>query len=547
MITPGHEGERAALPHEHASRAADWGVMSTPPSEVAGALPPPSGPPLPADLTPPPPPPAANGAYPNGTYPAEATAADALLAEAAGTEAAAEEPVAPRRRINPDVVVPVGAWPEGTWDPVPEPDPVDPTLLVPAEEVRAAASVPRPETVAEADEPSLFATGERVPGDPRPEPAPATAPVAAATGAGAAGTLPPSTRDRADAASRPPRAGGRHRWAKVGGGAAVLFAAAAGIAVAVNGGGGSGDTGAAPTAAAVTNAPATTAAPTTAAPTTAAATTTPAPATTAPATTTTPATTVAPTTSPATTAAAPTTVPGTPAADVLAAVPVAAERTGGFAVTQYPTAPFADGCDLTTQLLRRDSRVPVQTAPDAPCTVVAGRWVSPYDGAEAEDPAALALDRPVTMREAWESGASTWTPAQRAAFVADVADPRTARLATAAVVRAKGDRDPSAWLPEGPARCTYLADYLSVKARWGLSMDRAEADRVRTLLQGECAGLTVAPWAAPPAPPELPTSTTVPYYLDCNDAAARGVTSIPRGAPGYRDALDGNGNGIACE
>lgn len=516
--------------------------MPTHPDEVAGALPPPSGRPLPADLTPPPPPPSL-AALADSAAPGPTTDP--------GADETIEVPVTPRRRINPDVVVPVGAWPEGTWDPVPEPEPVDPAVLAadeasrylvtdavpPArvEPVREPVSleplrpVPAPERAFTDGEPALFG-----PVNPRDDaPVAETAPTIA---------LPP-TAPRAGLLARQPR------WAKIGGAAAVLFAATAAIGVAADRG---GDGSAAPTTAATATLAGSATAATTATPTTiattvaatiAATSTVPATTTAAPTTTSAPTTTVAPTT----TQAAPTTVPGTGAADVLAAIPVAAERTGGFAASQFATAPSADGCDLSTHLLRRDSATPVQTAADAPCTIVAGSWTSPYDGTTTADPGTLALDRPVTMREAWESGASTWTAAQRAAYASELTDRRTARMAPAATVRAKADRDPAGWLPDGAARCTYLADYLSVKARWGLSMDRAEATRVRSVLDTDCPGLVVSPWSAPPAPPELPTPTTVPYYLDCADAAAKGVTSIPRGAPGFRDALDGNGNGIACE
>ncbi len=506
--------------------------MSSPSSnEVAGALPPPSGPPLSNELAPPAPvadPVVADPAVP------DSLADDSLLAA---------EPVRPRR-VNPDVIVPVGVWPEGTWDPEPVPEPL--TDAAATETVTAASPGPSDDA-----EPSLFAPEEALPSErvaaERAAPTVGTAAASAASAAAIAGSTttgasPTKARRTGGLLARQPR------WAKFGGGAAVLFAAAAAVSVYANKG--NDDTSSVATAAASatsasptpsTLAPATTAPATTLPATTLQATTLPA--------TTLPATTLPPTTATATTAPAPTTAPGTSGTDVLAAVPVAAERTSGFAVTQFPVEPATspDGCDVRTLVLRRDSLTPVQTAPDDGCRIVAGSWVSAYDGAATDDPASLTLDRTVSLREVWRSGASTWTPGQRAAFLADVADRRTVRLASAASVRAKGDRDLTGWLPDGAERCTYLADYLGVKGRWGLSMDRAEADRARSLLNGECAGVTVAPWSPPPPPVEFSTPTTVPYYLDCADAARRGVSNIPRGAPGYRDALDGNGNGIACE
>ena len=46
---------------------------------------------------------------------------------------------------------------------------------------------------------------------------------------------------------------------------------------------------------------------------------------------------------------------------------------------------------------------------------------------------------------------------------------------------------------------------------------------------------------AAPAP-GLPT-----YYRTCAAAVAAGVAPIPVGRPGYRAALDGNADGVACE
>lgn len=38
-----------------------------------------------------------------------------------------------------------------------------------------------------------------------------------------------------------------------------------------------------------------------------------------------------------------------------------------------------------------------------------------------------------------------------------------------------------------------------------------------------------------------------PYYKNCKEAHADGRWNIPKSDPAYRSALDGDGNGIACE
>lgn len=37
------------------------------------------------------------------------------------------------------------------------------------------------------------------------------------------------------------------------------------------------------------------------------------------------------------------------------------------------------------------------------------------------------------------------------------------------------------------------------------------------------------------------------YYSGCDDARAAGVAPLYAGEPGYREAMDGDGDGVACE
>jgi Excalibur calcium-binding domain len=58
---------------------------------------------------------------------------------------------------------------------------------------------------------------------------------------------------------------------------------------------------------------------------------------------------------------------------------------------------------------------------------------------------------------------------------------------------------------------------------------------------------------APSAPGPQPSKTSAtpgpsaPYYANCADAWRAGAAPLHRGQPGYRRALDGDGNGVACE
>jgi hypothetical protein len=267
--------------------------------------------------------------------------------------------------------------------------------------------------------------------------------------------------------------------------------------------------------------------------------------------------------------------------DLLAAIPVENEHRGGYNRDLYPTwlDLDGDGCDARQQALRRDSIRPVRAAPGR-CQVIAGEWLSPYDGVAFIDLVRVEVDHVVALKEAWDSGAWAWSGEQRIAFANDVTDSRTLRVVSASSNRAKGDADPSNWLPPQQSDwCRYLGDWVAIKARWQLAMDQSEAGRIRNVLKSRCPGFVVAGWVpAPTFPatsatglstpvaepfasvPQAPTtsqllgdasgqkrSTTVPYYASCAAARAAGATPLHRGQPGYRTNLDGDNDGVACE
>ena len=157
-----------------------------------------------------------------------------------------------------------------------------------------------------------------------------------------------------------------------------------------------------------------------------------------------------------------------------------------------------DGCDTREEILKRDSISKPQVDPYR-CYVVAGDWVSPYDGAKLNDRGDVDIDHVVALKEAWDSGAWAWSESQRKAYANDMTDRRTLIAVTDRVNVSKSDKDPSNWMP--PLRsywCAYLGDWISVKARWGLSMDQSEFGRINNLLASDCASLTIASWSAAP-------------------------------------------------
>lgn len=109
------------------------------------------------------------------------------------------------------------------------------------------------------------------------------------------------------------------------------------------------------------------------------------------------------------------------------------------------------------------------------CTVQTGKWRSYYDGRTTTNPSDFDIDHLVPLAENWDSGGRDWTAAKRERFANDLGDDRSLVAVTASSNRSKSDRDPAEWMP-ARAKCRYVTEWVAVKVRWGLTVDRAEKD-----------------------------------------------------------------------
>ena len=222
---------------------------------------------------------------------------------------------------------------------------------------------------------------------------------------------------------------------------------------------------------------------------------------------------------------------------VLQTIRIENERPTGYvrALFEHWRDIDGDGCDAREQVLKRDSVTLPQVDPYK-CKVIAGDWVSPYDGARWSDPTDIDIDHVVALKEAWDSGAWAWSAATRNAYANDTTDRRTLLAVTDNVNQQKSDRDPSNWVPPLKSNlCTYLGNWISVKARWNLSMDQSEWGRIKNLLNSSCAGLVIAPWSEAPLMGTMrtsPTATspkaTVPKTTATSPTATSPTATVPK-------------------
>ncbi|TXS24493.1 HNH endonuclease family protein [Streptomyces sp. gb1(2016)] len=188
-------------------------------------------------------------------------------------------------------------------------------------------------------------------------------------------------------------------------------------------------------------------------------------------------------TAPTAQAAMPTPVAASTARTYLSQLTVSAEgSSSGYSRDKFPHWITQSGaCNTREVVLKRDGTGVVQ---DSSCAATSGSWYSEYDGATWTAAADLDIDHMVPLAEAWRSGASGWTTAQRQSFANDLTRPQLIAV-TDNVNQSKSDQDPGEWLPSRVAyRCTYARAWVHVKHYYGLSVDTTEKSALQSVLNG---------------------------------------------------------------
>ncbi|MEU0836650.1 HNH endonuclease family protein [Streptomyces sp. NPDC005969] len=188
-------------------------------------------------------------------------------------------------------------------------------------------------------------------------------------------------------------------------------------------------------------------------------------------------------TAPTAEAAMPTPVSAATARTYLSELTVSAEGSStGYSRDKFPHWITQSGtCNTREVVLKRDG---TNVAQDSSCAAVSGSWYSEYDGATWTAASDLDIDHMVPLAEAWRSGASSWTTAQRQAYANDLTRPQLIAV-TDNVNQSKGDQDPAEWLPSRTAyRCTYVRAWVHVKHYYNLTVDSAEKSALQSVLNG---------------------------------------------------------------
>jgi hypothetical protein len=150
-----------------------------------------------------------------------------------------------------------------------------------------------------------------------------------------------------------------------------------------------------------------------------------------------------------------------------------------------------NGCDTRNDILKRDLINIVFREKTRDCVVESGVLLDPFSNTEInfvrgqKTSMLVQIDHVVSLSNAWQTGIFQSSIKERTAFAND---PMNLLAVKGSLNSQKGDGDAATWLPpHKPFRCKYVALQISVKAKYGLWVTRAEQEAmVRILSSQEC-------------------------------------------------------------
>ena len=161
------------------------------------------------------------------------------------------------------------------------------------------------------------------------------------------------------------------------------------------------------------------------------------------------------------------------------------------------------------------------------------------------------IEHIVARSEAHDSGLCAADAVTRRRFSSD---PLNLTLASPAVNRGeKIDHDAAGWLPPRN-QCWFAARIVEVRRKYGLTIDRREAEALERVLAscsstlmsvGNCAdGFEIADV---PASPLQQWDDNGNGRITCAEARRHGLAPVPRSHPAYPFMRDGDSDGVVCE
>ncbi len=140
-----------------------------------------------------------------------------------------------------------------------------------------------------------------------------------------------------------------------------------------------------------------------------------------------------------------------------------------------------------TKVLIRDSVKAVVFEKQNPCNVLSGKWEDPYAKKVLRDPKLeVQIDHMVPLKNAYISGAYKWDFKTRCLYGNYLGAKFHLISVDGSENMRKGSGGPDKYMPPNTAyRCTYLKNWLLIKALWKLELSLDEAQAIKELMKSE--------------------------------------------------------------
>ncbi|KAF5976623.1 bacterial-type extracellular deoxyribonuclease [Fusarium bulbicola] len=138
---------------------------------------------------------------------------------------------------------------------------------------------------------------------------------------------------------------------------------------------------------------------------------------------------------------------------------------------------YEGACNTREYVLKRDG---TSVVTNSACAATSGTWKSPYDGATWTQASDIDIDHMVPLKNAWISGAASWTTAKRTQFANDVTRPQlwAGKSTKPNALRIKNNKLTSS----SNFYCTYAKSWIQVKSYWQLTITSAEKTALGSML-----------------------------------------------------------------
>lgn len=116
------------------------------------------------------------------------------------------------------------------------------------------------------------------------------------------------------------------------------------------------------------------------------------------------------------------------------------------------------------------------------CYITGGTWKDPYTGKTFTNPADLDIDHVIPLGYVAKHGGQKWDAKKKEKYANSLDDGHLLAVFSSAN-RQKSDKGPNDWKPQKAFQCDYAKNWISVSAKWNITVSTADKKALATMLK----------------------------------------------------------------